>query len=374
MRGGGTIATRAHPRIAQEAIVIEKLKDLPDNGPRNPPRGRCRSQKSLSFFGGIVAAPNGSVDGKRSVDGAYSLVVVRPARSHAAGSCDFRAFRRRNPPARRGLRPRGRLSDRPGPRHHLRDPVWTTRSTTLPSDYRVIAFDHRGHGRSDASRAAAGYSLDHLACRPRTPSSTPRCRPGERAVIAGHSMGGIAIASWADRSPRRVAERADAVALINTTTGDLLRELQPAAGAGCRWPPAGPCRAQGVIRAIGWAPRAPRRRSPDQPQVRRRDGRRRRCRPRDRRLRLRPVRDHPAGRPRRLRRGCSSTRWVPEHIELDGLTVPTLVIGSDQGPAAADRAVPQDRRGRAEPGGLRGAARRPLLDPRTPRGGQPPPA
>ncbi len=39
-------------------------------------------------------------------------------------------------------------------------------------------------------------------------------------------MGGIAITSWSERYPRRVAERADAVALINTTTGDLLRHVK----------------------------------------------------------------------------------------------------------------------------------------------------
>ena len=59
-----------------------------------------------------------------------------------------------------------------------------------------------------------------------TPSSRRSLAPGERAVIAGHSMGGIAITSWADRYPERVAQRADAVALINTTTGDLLRHVQ----------------------------------------------------------------------------------------------------------------------------------------------------
>jgi pimeloyl-ACP methyl ester carboxylesterase len=50
--------------------------------------------------------------------------------------------------------------------------------------------------------------------------------PGERAVIAGHSMGGMAIAAWSDRYPHKVESRADAVALINTTTGDLLREVR----------------------------------------------------------------------------------------------------------------------------------------------------
>lgn len=44
-------------------------------------------------------------------------------------------------------------------------------------------------------------------------------------MIAGHSMGGIAISSWAERYPHRVAESAAAAALINTTTGDLLRHV-----------------------------------------------------------------------------------------------------------------------------------------------------
>jgi pimeloyl-ACP methyl ester carboxylesterase len=39
-------------------------------------------------------------------------------------------------------------------------------------------------------------------------------------------MGGIAISAWSERYPRRVTERADAVALINTTTGDLLRQVK----------------------------------------------------------------------------------------------------------------------------------------------------
>jgi pimeloyl-ACP methyl ester carboxylesterase len=38
-------------------------------------------------------------------------------------------------------------------------------------------------------------------------------------------MGGIAITSWSQRYPGRVAHCADAVALINTTTGDLLRDV-----------------------------------------------------------------------------------------------------------------------------------------------------
>lgn len=103
--------------------------------------------------------------------------------------------------------------------------VWACQIADLANDYRVIAFDHRGHGRSAVPARRSAYSLDHLAG-DLDAVLEATLAPGERAVIAGHSMGGIAITSWADRYPDRVAQRADAVALINTTTGDLLRNVK----------------------------------------------------------------------------------------------------------------------------------------------------
>ena len=103
--------------------------------------------------------------------------------------------------------------------------VWAYQIADLASDYRVIAFDHRGHGKSAAPPHRHRYSLDLLAG-DLDAVLEATLAPGERAVIAGHSMGGIAITSWADRFPDRVPQRADAVALINTTTGDLLRNVK----------------------------------------------------------------------------------------------------------------------------------------------------
>jgi pimeloyl-ACP methyl ester carboxylesterase len=103
--------------------------------------------------------------------------------------------------------------------------VWAHQITDLSRDYRVIAFDHRGHGRSAVPAHRRSYSLDHLAGDLDSVLDATLA-PDERAVIAGHSMGGIAITSWAERYADRVTEKADAVALINTTTGDLLRNVQ----------------------------------------------------------------------------------------------------------------------------------------------------
>lgn len=102
--------------------------------------------------------------------------------------------------------------------------VWHQQINDLARDFRVIAYDHRGHGRSGVP-APSAYSLDHLAADLDAVLGAV-LRPGERAVVAGHSMGGIAISAWSDRFRGRVAERVDAVALINTTHGNLLDKIQ----------------------------------------------------------------------------------------------------------------------------------------------------
>lgn len=102
--------------------------------------------------------------------------------------------------------------------------VWAHQIADLSTDHRVIVYDHRGHGRSGVPKRG-GYSLTHLAA-DLDAVLEATLAPGERAVIAGHSMGGIAIGAWSDRYRHRVRQRADAVAMINTTSGNLLAEVE----------------------------------------------------------------------------------------------------------------------------------------------------
>jgi pimeloyl-ACP methyl ester carboxylesterase len=209
--------------------------------------------------------------------------------------------------------------------------VWAYQIADLSTDYRVIAFDHRGHGKSAVPARRHRYSLDSLAA-DLDAVLEATLAPGERAVIAGHSMGGIAITSWAERYPERVSQRADAVALINTTTGDLLRNVQ--------FLPVPPQLADARVRAAGTLLRtfgaAPLLRAVDRPS-------------------RRFVSTIAVGRdadpavaefiyelftstPPAGRGGWARTlvdALGPEHIELANLTVPTLVIGS-----AKDRLLP----------------------------------
>jgi pimeloyl-ACP methyl ester carboxylesterase len=209
--------------------------------------------------------------------------------------------------------------------------VWAYQIADLSTDYRVIAFDHRGHGKSAVPARRNRYSLDFLAA-DLDAVLEATLAPGERAVIAGHSMGGIAITSWAERYPERVLQRADAVALINTTTGDLLRNVQllpaPAALADARVRAAGT-----LLKTFGAAPLL---RAVDRPS----------------RLFVSTIAvGHDAdpavaefiyelftSTPAVGRGGWARTlvdALGPEHIGLTNLTVPTLVIGS-----AKDRLLP----------------------------------
>ncbi|OBA62561.1 chloroperoxidase [Mycobacterium sp. 1100029.7] len=129
--------------------------------------------------------------------------------------------------------------------------AWKYQIAELATDYRVIAFDHRGHGQSGIPRRS-GYSLKHLA-------SDLDCvleatvAPHERAVIAGHSMGGITIAAWSARYSHKVHRRVDAVALINTTTGEVARQVKLLSVPGVL-APARVLAARGLIGAFGGFP------------------------------------------------------------------------------------------------------------------------
>ncbi|WP_244205816.1 alpha/beta fold hydrolase, partial [Streptomyces bobili] len=66
---------------------------------------------------------------------------------------------------------------------------WAAQIRALSADHRVIAYDQRGHGRTPASAACSADLLaDDLEA-----VLTATLAPGERAVIAGHSMGGMTI-------------------------------------------------------------------------------------------------------------------------------------------------------------------------------------
>lgn len=203
--------------------------------------------------------------------------------------------------------------------------AWAYQITDLANDYRVIAFDHRGHGRSGIPRRG-GYSLNALASDLDSVLDAALA-PHERAVLAGHSMGGITIAAWSARYRHKVRRRADAVALINTTTGDLVRKVRllsvPHALS-----PARIMAARALIQAFGGFPIPNAARIPAHYVVAA--------------LAVGEGADPSIGKlvyqlfaqtSGAGRAGCARTLVAglgSRHLDLQGLTVPTLVIGSER--------------------------------------------
>nr|WP_202426597.1 alpha/beta hydrolase [Streptomyces sp. HUCO-GS316] len=95
---------------------------------------------------------------------------------------------------------------------------WAAQIRELAADHRVIAYDQRGHGRSPASPACGTEALaDDLEA-----VMAATLAPGEKAVIAGHSMGGMTVLAASARA--RFREHAAAVLLCSTGSSRLVAE------------------------------------------------------------------------------------------------------------------------------------------------------
>ncbi|MGA5197703.1 alpha/beta fold hydrolase [Streptomyces exfoliatus] len=97
---------------------------------------------------------------------------------------------------------------------------WAEQIRALAADHRVIAYDQRGHGKSPAA-GPGGYSTTALADDLEAVLAAT-LGPGERAVLAGHSMGGMTIMAGAGRPGFR--QHAAAVLLCSTGPSRLTAE------------------------------------------------------------------------------------------------------------------------------------------------------
>ncbi|MBT2480503.1 alpha/beta fold hydrolase [Streptomyces sp. ISL-94] len=97
---------------------------------------------------------------------------------------------------------------------------WAAQIRDLAADHRVIAYDQRGHGRSPAGRAHSTTALaDDLVA-----VLGAALAAGERAVLAGHSMGGMTIMAASGRP--EFAAHAAAALLCSTGSGRLVAQAQ----------------------------------------------------------------------------------------------------------------------------------------------------
>ncbi|MFF8280784.1 alpha/beta fold hydrolase [Streptomyces lateritius] len=97
---------------------------------------------------------------------------------------------------------------------------WAEQIRALSTEHRVIAYDQRGHGRTPGV-GRPGHSTRALADDLEAVLAAALA-PGEKAVLAGHSMGGMTLMAAAGRPGFR--EHAAAALLCSTGPGRLTAE------------------------------------------------------------------------------------------------------------------------------------------------------
>ena len=104
--------------------------------------------------------------------------------------------------------------------------AWHYQIRDLPPGYRLVLYDHRGHGRSEQARRG-DWSLDALA---RDLEAVIRANGGPDPVaVVGHSMGGMTALRFAALFPEQVGSRIAALGLVNTTAADVMGGMLPGA-------------------------------------------------------------------------------------------------------------------------------------------------
>jgi len=88
----------------------------------------------------------------------------------------------------------------------------------VQAGHRVVRYDHRGHGRSTVGSAPLALETlaDDLAL------VLDRVAGDDRAVVAGHSMGGMTIQALAGSRPDVLAGRAGSAVLVSTSSAAVL--------------------------------------------------------------------------------------------------------------------------------------------------------
>ncbi|MFJ3597846.1 alpha/beta fold hydrolase [Streptomyces sp. NPDC090126] len=99
---------------------------------------------------------------------------------------------------------------------------WDAQIRDLAADHRVIAYDQRGHGLTPEP-GPGGYSTNALADDLEAVLAAALA-PGRKAVLAGHSMGGMTVMAAAERPGLR--EHAAAVLLCSTGAERLAAEAR----------------------------------------------------------------------------------------------------------------------------------------------------
>ncbi|MGW0556090.1 alpha/beta fold hydrolase [Streptomyces sp. NPDC002926] len=94
---------------------------------------------------------------------------------------------------------------------------WAAQIRDLAADHRVVVYDQRGHGRTPHAAVGTDLLADDLEA-----VLASALAPGEKAVLAGHSMGGMTLMAASGRAA--FTEHAAAVLLCSTGSARLVED------------------------------------------------------------------------------------------------------------------------------------------------------
>lgn len=100
--------------------------------------------------------------------------------------------------------------------------LWHRQVDGLAEDFRIVTYDHRGHGLSESARDG-DYSLEALAADLQLVLEATSVK-GDLPLVAGHSMGAMTLAAWGQAHRGTVSERIRAAAFISTGLENLNTE------------------------------------------------------------------------------------------------------------------------------------------------------
>jgi pimeloyl-ACP methyl ester carboxylesterase len=106
--------------------------------------------------------------------------------------------------------------------------LWHFQWKYFSKTYRCVLFDQRGHGRSGPA-TGGDYSLEALGRDIR--AVLEEMAPDGPVVLMGHSLGGMAIMSFAEHFPEDFGTRVKAVVLANTAAAELIKAAAGSLGA-----------------------------------------------------------------------------------------------------------------------------------------------
>jgi pimeloyl-ACP methyl ester carboxylesterase len=102
---------------------------------------------------------------------------------------------------------------------------WHHQLRRLSDDFRVVVYDMRGHGRSEAP-ATNDWSMEAHA---RDLEAVIAAVAGGPLMVVGHSMGGMALICYCRLFPEQLGDRVRAIVLADTAAHDVMGGMVPSA-------------------------------------------------------------------------------------------------------------------------------------------------